>query len=317
MTISRRWWAALALVGLQGLAHADYPERDVSVIVPYGAGGATDVIVRTLAQRMQKTFPKALVVVNRTGGQATIGPAYVSKARPDGYTLGVVTYSGIAITPHLLKVPYTADDFDYIGAFARYQFGLAVRADAPYKNLDEFVEYAKRSPKPVFFGSGGAPNNLAFFALGRASGAKFEEVTYKGGAESVNALLGRQVEAIIQAPSEILPHVQSGQLRLLASASPARWKDHNEVPTFKDAGYDVAIDSWVGFIVPKGTPAAIRSELEKATKAAIEDTEVKATLQKLGVDAGWMPGAQFKSTLLELYRTMPGQLRDAGMQLAP
>ncbi len=294
-------------------SHAAYPEREVSVVVPYGAGGSTDVIVRTMAQHMQRTLGKPLVVTNRTGAQATLGPSVVAKANADGYTLGALTYSAMAITPHLIQVPYTVDSFDYIGAFGRYQFGLAVRADAPYKTLQQFVEHAKNSPKPVFFASGGAPNNLAFFALGRSTGAKFEEVSYKGGAESVNALLGGQVEAVIQAPSEILPHVKSGSLRLLASASPSRLKDSPETPTLNEAGYNVEIDSWVGFIVPAGTPSAARQSLAQAAKAALEDPSVQSSLRALGVESRWMPGEQFKRNLADLHQAMPAQLKAAGM----
>lgn len=311
-----QWIRALLLAGLSSWSAsvlASFPDKDVSVIVPYGAGGSTDVILRMVSQNMQKTLGKPLVVVNRTGAQATLGPALVAKAKPDGYTLGAVTYSAIAITPYLIKVPYTAEDFDYIGALARYQFGLAVRADAPYKTLEQFLQHAKASDKPIFFGAGGAPNNLAFFALGQASGAKFAEASYKGGAESVNALLGGQVEAVIQAPSEILPHVQSGRLRLLASASPTRWLESPDTPTLKESGYNVEIDSRVGLIVPKGTPLEVRRQLERAAQAAVEEAQLKAALRSLGVEAGWMSGEQFKQALQELSRSMPAQLKQAGM----
>ena len=294
-------------------SHAAYPEKDISVIVPYGAGGSTDVIVRTVSQHMQRSLGKAVVATNRTGAQATLGPALVAKAPADGYTMGALTYSAVAITPHLMPVPYTVESFDYIGAFGRYQFGLAVRADAPYKTLQEFVAHAKNATKPVFFGSGGAPNNLAFFALGRNTGAKFEEVTYKGGLESVNALLGGQVEAVIQAPSEILPHVKSGSLRLLASASPTRWKESPDTPTLNEAGHNVEIDSWVGFIVPAGTPVAARQALAQAAKAAVEDSHVRSSLSSMGVESSWMPGEQFKRNLADLHRAMPAQLKEAGM----
>jgi len=307
---------ALLMAGMLAWAtasHAAYPEKEISVIVPYGAGGSTDVIVRTVSQHMQRKLGKPLVVTNRTGAQATLGPAVVAKSPADGYTVGALTYSAVAITPHLMPVPYTVDSFDYIGAFGRFQFGLAVRADAPYKTLQEFLAHAKNSAKPVFFASGGAPNNLAFFALGRNTGAKFEEVTYKGGAESVNALLGGQVEAVIQAPSEILPYVKSGSLRLLASASPTRWRESPDTPTLKEAGYHVEIDSWVGFVVPAGTPAAARQELAKAAKSAIEDSHVQSTLRSMGVESSWMPGEQFKRNLAELHRAMPAQLKEAGM----
>ncbi len=301
-----------ALVGAAAV-QAAYPDKEVSVIVPYGAGGSTDVIVRTVSQHIQRTLGKTLVITNRTGAQATLGPAVVAKSSADGYTMGALTYSAVAITPHLMAVPYTLDSFEYIGAFGRYKFGLAVRADAPYKTLQEFLAYAKSSPKPVFFASGGAPNNLAFFALGRNTGAKFEEVTYKGGVESVNALLGGQVEAVIQAPSEILPHVKNGSLRLLASASPTRWKDSPDTPTLLEAGYKVEIDSWVGFVMPAGTPAEVRTVMEQATKSAIEDASVQSLLRSMGVESSWMPGESFKRNLAELYRAMPAQLKGAGM----
>ena len=179
------------------------------MFVNYGAGGNTDVAARGLAKGMEDILKQPIVVVNRGGAQGTLGVSQLAKQKPDGYTFGIVTYSTIAITPHLLKVDYTADDFDFIAGIGRFKYGVAVRADSPYKSLDDLVKASKQG-KGIFFGAPSSPNNLAIFELGRKTGGTFEQVSYKSGAETVAGLLGGQVDVIVQNPSDIVPHVKAG-----------------------------------------------------------------------------------------------------------
>lgn len=291
---------------------ADFPEREVRLIVNYGAGGNTDGASRALAQGMEKSLGKPMIVENRPGAMGTIGPSYVARQAPTGYTVGVITFSTQAIAPHLMKVSYTIDDFDYVAGFGRFRYGVAVRADSPYKNLNDLVAAAKQG-KGLFFGAPSSPNNLAMFELGRVSGAKFEQVSYKSGAETVTALLGGQVEVIVQNPSDILPHVKSGKMRLLASASPMRWPEMPEVPTMKEAGFAVEIDSWLGIGVPKGTPRNIVDKLQVAAEAALQDQSLRKNFENMGVDPSYMSGKEYEATLKTGYQEMGRAIKAANL----
>lgn len=298
--------------GLVSAALAGYPEREIKLYVGYGAGGVGDVSARLLAKVMEKELKVPIVVMNRPGAQATLNPAQLARQEGDGYNVGVLTFAPLAIVPHMQPVPYTARDFTFAGAFGRFQYGLAVRADSPYKTVADLVNAATKG-KSVFFGAPGAPNNLAMFELGKKYGAKFEQVLYKSGNETVMALVAGQVEAIIQTPSEIVPHVQSGKLRLLASVSPERWADRPDMPTMVEAGYDIKIESWMGLALPKSTPATIVQRIEEAMLKATKDKELLQAYQRMGIDPLSIPGADYARMVEEGHARMGKTMRELGL----
>lgn len=292
---------------------AAYPEREVRLVVNYGAGGVTDVASRLLAKALEKELGKPVVVENKAGAQATLGPAHLMRQAADGYTLGIVTLSSVSITPHMIDVPYTLDDFDFIGGSGRYRYGLAVQASAPYKTVQEFVQAARNTKgNALFFGTPGAPNNLAFFDIAKKTGANLEQVLYKSGTEAVTALAAGQIAAVIQTPSEINPFVESGKIRLLASVSPDRWQTLPNMPTLKEAGVDVEIGSWMGVAVPKGTPQSVRDRLEQALAAAMSNPELISGLNKMGIDPTYATGKEYAQILREEYKLMLPRLQAAG-----
>lgn len=300
--------AALCLTGLVTtlpLAQAaDWPEREVNLSVNYGAGGVTDTASRVFAKGLEKRLGKPVVVFNRPGAQATLGPAFLMAQKPDGYQLGVVTQAALSIAPHLVTTPFTTDSFEFIGAFGRFRFGMAVRADSPYRSVADLVSAAKAAPNPIFFGVPGAPQNVMMYELGRKTGAKFEQVLYKSGPESIMALLGGSVEVIVQTPSEILPHVKAGKLRLIAAVSPSRWPDMPDVPTMREAGYDVSLQSWMGLLAPKGLPKDLSVKLRESLLAVAQDKEFVQTMTGMGIDAITLSGAEFKKVVDEAYVEM-------------
>lgn len=300
------------MVGLSGVAIASYPEAPLNLVVNYGAGGNTDVAARQLASGMEPHVKQSIVVVNRPGAMGTMGPSYLARQRNDGYTFGVVTYSTVAIAPHLMNVFYTIDDFDFIAGFGRFRYGVAVRADSPYKNIHDLVD-ASKNGEGLFFGAPSAPNNLAMFELAKKTGAKLEQILYKSGAETVTALLSRQVDVIVQNPSDILPHVQSGSMRLIASASPVRWPELPDVPTIKEQGFDVEIDSWLGIAAPKGISPEQRNFLEAAALAAMKDETVQRNFMAIGVDPVGLTGEEYRKALEEGYEVMGRAIKDAGL----
>ncbi len=305
--------AACALLAAAGVAMAQgFPEREVTLIVNYGAGGNTDVASRALAQGMEGPLGKPIIVQNKPGALGTVAPAFLAKQKPDGYQVGVVTYATVAIMPHLMNLPYTINDFEFVAGFGRFRYGVAVRADSPYRTLKDLVEASKKG-KGIFFGAPSAPNNLAMFELGRVTGGKFEQISYKSGTETVTALLGGQVEVIVQNPSDILPHIESGKIRLLASASPMRWNEHPNVPTMKEQGFDVEIDSWMGLAVPKGTPRAVVDKLQAATLASVKNPDVAKRLSSLGVDPSALTGKQYEEILQAGYVQMGKAIKAANL----
>lgn len=300
-------------LGLSGMASADaFPQAPVSLVVNYGAGGNTDVASRNLAQGMEPFLKQSIVVVNKPGAMGTMGPTYLTRQKNDGYTFGVVTYSTVAIAPHLMDVPYTIDDFEFVAGFGRFRYGVAVRADSPYKNMQDLVDAAKKG-NGLFFGAPSAPNNLAMFDLAKATGGKLEQILYKSGAETVTGLLSGQVDVIVQNPSDILPHLEAGKMRLLASASPIRWPEQPDVPTIKEQGFPVEIDSWLGVAAPKGTPPAHVKVLEAAVLAAMKEPQVQKNFKAVGVDPAGLTGAEYKKALAEGYEIMGKAIKDANL----
>lgn len=297
--------ATTTLVSAQG-----FPEHEVSVFVNYGAGGTTDVAVRAVAQTIEKILGKPIIVQNKPGALGTLTPAYIARQKPDGYQVGTVTYSTVAIMPHLMDLTYGMKDFDFIAGFGRFRYGIAVHADSPYKTLADLIAAAKEG-KGLFFGTTSAPNNLAIFELTRLAGAKFEHISYKSGGEAVTALLSKQVQVIVQNPPDIMPQVKAGKLRMLASASPMRWPELADVPTIKEQGLDIEIDSWLGFAVPKGTPPAIVKVLEDATLKAMNDPALSERMTQMGVDPVALSGQQYLEILEKGYIEMGRAIKAA------
>lgn len=306
----------LLLPAVSMQAHAQnpdaFPERQVTLLINYGAGGNTDVAGRALAHAMERQLNKPVVSINRAGALGTLAVGYLAKQRPDGYTMGLVTYSTIAITPHLMKVDYKVDDFDFIAGVARYRYGVAVRADSPFKTMEDLVQYSRQG-KGIFFGAPSAPNNIAMYELGRKTGGRFEEVNYKSGAETVSALLGGQVDVIVQNPSDIVQYVKAGKMRLLASASPMRWKELPDVPTLKEQGYDVEIDSWIGLAYPKGAPKAIRDKVEQIAMTAARSPELAKAFESAGVDPVAITGEDYRKKLVEGREIMGAAIKAANL----
>jgi len=305
--------AAGVVFSLAATAQAAWPERELRFVVNYGAGGATDVATRLLARAMEPHLGQAIVIENRPGGQATLGPAYVTRQPADGYTVAITTFAAMALSPHMVPVSYTIDDFDFIGQFGRFRFGLAVKADAPYQSAHEVLDAARQ--QALFFGVSGPSQGLAFFEMNAKYGTRFEQILYKSGTEAITALGSGQVQASIQNPSEMQAQVDAGRVRLLASASPGRWHNYPDMPTLKEVGIDVEVDSSMAMAVPAGTPPAVRARLAAALEAAVADPVFRDGMHALGLDAVWTPGADYDRLMRESYVAMRIQMQQAGMPL--
>lgn len=303
--------AALMLAGAS-LAADPWPARELNFFVNYGAGSSTDLVARALTGEMEKTLGKPIVVQNKAGAQGTLGPAFIARRPADGYSFGILSFAPAAIAPHMMDVSYKLEDFDIIAGIGRYRYGVAVRADSPYRTVKDLVDAAKKG-KGVTFSATGAPNNLALLKLGALTGGSFTFVPMKSGPDSVSAVLGSHVDAVVQTPSDIMPFVQSGQMRLLASVSPVRWSELPGTSTMKEAGYDVEIDSWTGIAAPRGLPREALQALEAAALKAVQSPAYQERLKQLGVDPVAMDARRYKAFLEAGYRDMAKALREAGM----
>jgi tripartite-type tricarboxylate transporter receptor subunit TctC len=307
----RHFIAGSTLLAAPALAQARWPDREISVLVPFGAGGSTDVSVRAICAEAEKVLGVPMQIVNRTGGQGTAAPTQVSQSRPDGYTIGSAAMSGLAIAPHMFEVSYSLDSFAYLPGAARFLYGIAVRAESPYGTIQELINAAKA--RRMTFSATGPPNNLGLFELNQKAGTRFSFVPFQSGAEAVTAAIGGHVEATSQTPPEMIPAIQSGRLRMLASASPTRWKEFPDVPTLREAGYDVVIESLLGFVAPKGVPPERLEILSGAFQRAAAMPAVEEALGRFGMVPAILSAPDFERAIRTGFTSYGQQIHEAGL----
>jgi tripartite-type tricarboxylate transporter receptor subunit TctC len=286
---ARRYLALLMLtVGLflaTGLpmAHAEYPEREITVIVPWAAGGGTDLITRILVDVMAKDLGKPMVVVNKPGGGGLIGFNTIKAAKPDGYTLGITTnsqilqkYSASSYLDWRVFTPIALHNYD--------PAGFTVKTDAPWKTVKEALAYAKANPMKMRVSNSGpgAIWHVAAAILGSKAGVQFTHVPYGGANPAAVAVAGGHVEATTASPGEVATLVKGGKLRILAVASEKRDPLFPNVPTFKEVGIDFVFGVWRCLVAPKDTPKEIIAKLEKSAEKAVRDPKFVDFMTKNG-----------------------------------
>jgi len=265
---------ALALFPLIATAQG-YPNKPVKLIIPFPAGGPSDIFGRGLAQAMAPRLGQPVVVENIAGVSGVLGVDRAVKSAPDGYTLGLNSGSTLSIAPYsLARLPYDVKkDFALVTLVVRVPEVLAVHPSVPAKTLQELIAYAKANPGKINFGSAGAGSitHLAGELLKAEAKVDLVHVPYKGAAPAVTDLLAGQVQMAILDVPVLLPHIKSGRLRALAITSASRSAALPDVPTTAEAGYaNVTSDNWYGLVLPAATPAAIQKMLHDAAVAALE-----------------------------------------------
>jgi tripartite-type tricarboxylate transporter receptor subunit TctC len=294
----------LAAAALPRSARASgYPERPITFICPWPAGGTADQTMRALCGAAARPLGQTIVVENKTGASGMLGLKAMATARPDGYTIGQIPISVTRFSQLGSVQIDPLKDLSFIARTSGQTFGIAVPANAPWKSLKDFVAFAKGHPAQVTYASagiGGATHvGMEEFAL--AAGIQLNHIPFKGGAEALQAVLGGHVDMLADS-SSWAPHVQSGKLRLLATWGEQRTGGFKDVPTLKDAGYNVVVDAPNGIGAPKGVDAAVLARLREAFKVAVQSPEFIAACDKIDAPIMYLDGPDYEKYVVATYR---------------
>ncbi len=280
--------AALA-VGLVGSAAAAWPEKTVTIVVPFPAGGSTDMVARNIAPKLQEKFGQTFIIDNRAGATGAIGATAVKRAAPDGYTFLVASIGVFAVNPFLQKnLPYDpAKDFDLLTVAVRAPNVLVANPNFPAKSVAELVALMKKTPDKITFANSGSgsSDHLTAALFMQKTGTTGVNVPYKGGAPAITDLLAGHVDVSFQNINAVINHIKAGKLNVLAVTGDKRSTLLPQVPTLAEAGAkDVDVFSWQGIAAPKGLPADVKQKLHGAIVGALNDPEVKARMEGIGFE---------------------------------
>jgi len=292
----------LAVLAGAGVKHADaqsYPVRPIRLVVASSPGGGSDILGRLIAQKLTELLGQQVVVENRAGASGIIGVDLVAKSPPDGYTL-ILTQTSLAINPSMIKkMPYEAmRDLAPISEIVAAPNVLVVHPSVPAKNVKELIALAKARPGQLTFASAGnaSPSHLAGALFQSVAGVTLTHVPYKGGAPSVAAVIGGEVQLAIESPPPIVPQVKAGKLRALGAARPDRSPLLPDVPTVKEAGLTgFEVGSWYGFHAPAGTPKPIIDKLHAEMVRAMNTQELRDRFAAVGTETVANSPAQFSA----------------------
>jgi len=272
---------AVAAAGI-ALAPVAAAAEPLTIIVPWGAGGSSDVYARTLAQSMEKTLDTDVVILNRPGAAGTLGTTEVARAKPDGNTIGVSALAPYTMQPHLRNLAYDVSSFEYICKPFSSPMALVVNEDSDFRTLDDVIAYARAHPGELKYGSPGPGSlpHLAMVELGQLADVEWTHLPTQGGDPgNVRNLLGRHIDMV---PIQIVP-IASNPIRPLAVFTEERIDELGDVPTFKELGYDTAHVIWGAMFTPKETPPERLAALEEACETAVASDEFQALLEKVKV----------------------------------
>jgi tripartite-type tricarboxylate transporter receptor subunit TctC len=292
---------APAVLSGSAFAQTAYPSRNITMIVPFPAGGQADLAARPVAAAMEKILGKAVIVDNRAGGGGgSVGNAAAARAEPDGYTL-LMTLSSLAVLPEADRlfnrpIAYEVSQFAPVARVLADPTLLAVPASSPWKTLKEFVDDAKARPGQIPYGSSGPYGTLhvAMEMFAASAGIKLQHVPFRGAAPALTALLSGTVQALASAPGVLKQQVDDGKLRVLANWGAERIASFPSLPTFRELGYkDVEFYIWAGLFAPAALPAPVMAQLRKAMSEAVKAPEVAKTFENAGSPVAYLDAPEF------------------------
>ena len=292
------WLGALALSA--GGALAQFPERPVTMIVPFPPGGVADTVARPVAEAMGAALKQPVIIENKAGAGGAIGMAHVAKSKPDGYTV-LLALSSLVVLPEADKIlgrapSFQVSDLKPLARITADPTVLAVRADSPWKTYQEFIAAAKAAPGKLNFGSSGNYGTMhipmAMLMLG--TDVKMTHIPYTGAGPAIVGLLGGQVDALSTGPATIVQHVQAGKIRALAHWGEGRLVALPDVPSLKELGVPIDYAQWSGVFVPAETPEPVLARLREAARAAGNDPKVREVLLKAGSPVQYQDAPDFQ-----------------------
>jgi tripartite-type tricarboxylate transporter receptor subunit TctC len=292
--LARRAVLGLAVAATAGSAWASYPERAVTLVAPYPAGGAADVLTRLLARKLEEPLGKPVIVDNRPGAGTAIGAAFVANAKPDGYTLLVSSNSTFTLNPAAgAKTAYDpARSFDAIGLVGTLPLAVLVNPAVPAQNVQQLVAAIKANPDKFPYGSFGnaTSSHYAGALFNQATGLKMMHVPYKGSAPLMTDLIGGQVPVSFDTVVAAAPQLKSGKIKVLAVTTAKRSQNLPDVPTMAESGYPgFDFTAWLAVVAPQGLPADVKQRLVKALEAVLASADTQDAMRKAGFEPHWAP----------------------------
>lgn len=296
---------AFVLTAAEPVAHAQstvaaWPTKAITMIVPFPPGGLADLVARPVAEAMSRELGQPVVIENKAGAGGGIGMGLAAKAKPDGYTV-LMALSSLTVIPEadaVLARPamFALSDLRPIARFTADPTVLAVRADAPWKTVQQFVDDAKKRPGAINYGSSGSYGTMhvPMEILSQTAGIKMTHIPFTGAGPAVVALLGGQIDAVSSGPATVLQQVKAGKLRVLGHWGTTPLGALPDVPSLKDAGFNSEYAQWSGLFIPAGVPEPIAQRLRAAAKAAALDAKVKEVIANAGSPVQYQDSPEFE-----------------------
>ena len=316
--LARGLSVALTLLAAGPIAAQSFPTRPITMIVPWSAGGGTDIAMRSLGQATAKILGQPVLIENRPGAGGSLGPAAMVNARPDGHTLSQMPISVLRI-PHMQKVAFDPlTDFTWIAMISGYTFGVVVRADSPFRSLRDIVEFARANPGKLTYATPGTGTSLHITMedIAAREGISLTHVPFKGQADGSNALLGGHVMVQSDATgwAEL---VEAGRLRLLATWGAERSRRWPNVPNLKEAGYDIVANSPYGIAGPRGLDPKIVRTLQDALRKALDDPEYLKAITRLDQENFFLSSDDYTAWVRRTYAAEKIFLERLGLTAKP
>jgi tripartite-type tricarboxylate transporter receptor subunit TctC len=301
--MNRRYTLLAALLlssAFSAIAQGSWPTRSITMIVPFPPGGLADLVARPVAEAMSRELGQPVVIENKAGAGGGIGMSLAAKSKPDGYTM-VMALSSLTVLPEadvvLGRTPmFGLNDLRPVARYTADPTVLAVRAESPWKSVQEFVDDAKKRPGAINYGSSGnyGTMHVPMEILAQVSGSKLTHIPFTGAGPAVVALLGGQIDAVSTGPATVLQHVKAGKLRVLGHWGNGKLASMPEVTSLKDAGFNAEYAQWSGLFIPSATPEPVAQRIRAAARAAAQDAKVREVILGAGSPVQFQDSPDFE-----------------------